>query len=74
MNLLYLVQNDDDSDAMLELLNFFEKDMLKLSRYIQIPRENALQSMKLEMNSENPTDKRLASISHCIYFFCFFKL
>lgn len=36
-------------DAMLELLNFFEKDMLKLSRYIQIPREDALQSMKLEM-------------------------
>lgn len=38
-----------DSDAILKLLHYFEEEMIKLSQFIRIPKEDAIQSMKLEM-------------------------
>lgn len=37
-----------DTSAMEQLLEMFESDMRLLSRYIPMPEEDALQSMKLE--------------------------
>lgn len=48
MTLLNQAQNDDP-DAMLKLLQFFEPDMLRHVQFIQMPREDALQHMRLTL-------------------------
>lgn len=47
LKLVHGVQQGDTA-AMEELLAMFESDMRLLSRYIPMPKEDALQSMKLE--------------------------
>lgn len=46
MNLLSLAKNND-KESILKLLNFFNKDILKLSKYISMPQEDAVQSLTL---------------------------
>lgn len=48
LNLLSLAKQDD-SEAILKLLEFFREDILALSKYIHIDREDAIQSMILEL-------------------------
>lgn len=48
MILLKQAQNDDP-DAMLKLLHFFEPDILRHVQFIQMPREDALQHMRLTL-------------------------
>ncbi|MCY9763161.1 helix-turn-helix domain-containing protein [Paenibacillus alvei] len=48
LNLLHLAKQND-TDAILKLLKFFENDMLYLSRYIRMPKEDSLQSMSLAL-------------------------
>jgi len=43
------MQNYNDKHATKELLGFFEKDMIRLSRFIKMPKEDAIQTMKLEL-------------------------
>lgn len=38
-----------DEQAMLKFLDLFEKDMNALSKYMRISKEDAIQSLKLEM-------------------------
>ncbi|MFD1137284.1 hypothetical protein [Paenibacillus urinalis] len=38
-----------DEDSMTRIIEMFEEDMRILSRYIPMPKEDALQSMKLEL-------------------------
>lgn len=47
-NLLSLAKQND-SEAILKLLVFFREDILALSRYIHTDREDAVQSMILEL-------------------------
>ncbi|WIV19546.1 helix-turn-helix domain-containing protein [Paenibacillus polygoni] len=47
LRLVYEVQQGDPA-AMEKLLDMFESDMRLLSKYIPMPEEDALQSMKLE--------------------------
>ncbi|WP_256222576.1 helix-turn-helix domain-containing protein [Paenibacillus sp. OK076] len=46
MTLLTKAKNHDP-DAMLKLLHYFEPEMLRHSRYISMPQEDALQHMRL---------------------------
>jgi len=48
LNLLSLAKQND-SEAILRLLEFFKEDILALSRYIHTDREDAIQSMILEL-------------------------
>ena len=48
LNLLSLAKQND-SEAILKLLAFFEKDILALSQYIHTDREDTIQSMILEL-------------------------
>jgi len=48
LNLLSLVKQND-SEAILKLLEFFKEDILALSRYIPTDREDAIQSIVLEL-------------------------
>ncbi|MEK5060770.1 hypothetical protein ACFSVM_14910 [Paenibacillus shunpengii] len=38
-----------DEESMARIIEMFEEDMRLLSRYIPMPKEDALQSMKLEL-------------------------
>ncbi|MCY9529416.1 MULTISPECIES: hypothetical protein [Paenibacillus] len=49
LGLLSRMQNYNDKHATKELLGFFEKDMIRLSRFIKMPKEDAIQTMKLEL-------------------------
>jgi len=48
LNLLSLAKQND-SEAILKLLEFFKEDILTLSQYIRTDREDAIQSMILEL-------------------------
>ncbi|RXZ82530.1 hypothetical protein EBB07_10720 [Paenibacillaceae bacterium] len=48
LELLELARNNDHN-AILSLLAIFEPDMHEHSRYIKMPKEDVLQSMKLAM-------------------------
>lgn len=48
LKLIIEVQNND-KHAMQRIIQLFEKDMIELSRYIRMPQEDALQSMKTEL-------------------------
>ncbi len=48
LNLLLLAKQND-SESILRLLEFFKEDILILSQYINIPREDAIQSIILEL-------------------------
>lgn len=48
LNLLSLAKQND-SEAILKLLAFFREDILALSQYIPTDREDAIQSMILEL-------------------------
>lgn len=49
LELLMLIQKENDEIATLKLLDFFEQDILHLARFIRMPREDAIQSMKVEL-------------------------
>lgn len=38
-----------DQAAMLQLVKYFEPDMIRYSRFIQMPKDDALQSLKLAL-------------------------
>ncbi|MCE5170690.1 helix-turn-helix domain-containing protein [Paenibacillus profundus] len=44
---LELIQRaqDDDKEAMLQIIELYEQEMIDLSRYIKMPKEDALQAM-----------------------------
>lgn len=46
-----------DHNAILKLLYYFEPEMVRLSRYIQMPEEDALQSMRLCLIEQLKTKK-----------------
>ncbi|GBG11027.1 hypothetical protein PAT3040_05806 [Paenibacillus agaridevorans] len=48
MSLVSQAQNQDP-DAMLKLLEFFEPEMLWHTRFIRMPQEDALQHMRLAL-------------------------
>lgn len=48
LTLLVQAQNQEP-DAMLKLLHYFEPEMLWHSRFIQMPKEDALQHMRLAL-------------------------
>ncbi|GAB6992026.1 hypothetical protein [Paenibacillus pini] len=49
VKLLKLVREHNDPEAMIAILDFFEQDIVRLSRYIRIPREDAIQIITLEL-------------------------
>ncbi|OKP82174.1 MULTISPECIES: hypothetical protein [Paenibacillus] len=49
LGLLERLQKDNDESATLALLKFFEKDMVRLTRVLRMPKEDAIQSMKVEL-------------------------
>ncbi|MBT2289683.1 hypothetical protein J7E73_11160 [Paenibacillus albidus] len=49
LNLLSLVQEENDELATLKLLDLFEQDIMRLSRFIRLPKEEAIQCMKVEL-------------------------
>ncbi|MEK4438984.1 hypothetical protein [Paenibacillus sp. FSL K6-2862] len=38
---------EGDQDAFLKIVDFFEEDMIQLAKYIKMPREDVMQSLKL---------------------------
>jgi hypothetical protein len=49
VKLLEQTRRPDGQQAMLELLDYYEPEMLQLIRYIPMSREDALQSLRLEL-------------------------
>jgi hypothetical protein len=49
LSLLSLLQEQNDETATITLLNFYEEDMIRLIRFMRMPKEDALQSMKVEL-------------------------
>ncbi|WCT55643.1 hypothetical protein PQ456_21260 [Paenibacillus kyungheensis] len=49
VNLLDLVQHHQDQSAMLELLDYYEEDMKHLSKYLRMPYEDAMQTLRIEL-------------------------
>lgn len=47
--LIHRIQQHGDDAAMLAFLELFEEDMQQLARYMRMPREDAMQSLKLGM-------------------------
>ncbi|WP_341280102.1 hypothetical protein [Paenibacillus sp. FSL H8-0537] len=48
LRLLELVQQNDEQ-AALALIRFFEPEMIRISRFIRMPQEDAVQSMTAEL-------------------------
>ncbi|WP_338553631.1 hypothetical protein [Paenibacillus sp. KS-LC4] len=48
LRLLHLVQQNDEQ-ATLALIHFFEPEMKRISRFIRMPQEDAMQSMIVEL-------------------------
>ncbi|WP_028544698.1 helix-turn-helix domain-containing protein [Paenibacillus taiwanensis] len=46
--LIQLAQQNNH-DAIIQLINFFKDDIIHLSRYIKMPQEDAVQSMIVEL-------------------------
>lgn len=40
---------DGDQEAMQEILNTFEPDIKQLSKFIRLPKEDAIQALKVEL-------------------------
>lgn len=49
LNLLTLVQEENDEIATLKLLDLYEQDIIRLSKFMRIPKEEAIQFMKVEL-------------------------
>lgn len=49
VNLLHMVQQHSDQAAMLELLHYYEEDMKHLSKYLRMPYEDAMQTLRTEL-------------------------
>lgn len=49
VNLLQLVQQQQDQAAMLALLDYYEEDMKYLSKYLRMPYEDAMQTLRTEL-------------------------
>lgn len=49
LNLLSLVQEKNDEIATLKLLDLFEQDIIRLSKFMRMPKEEAIQCMKVEL-------------------------
>lgn len=49
VNLLHMVQQHGDQAAMLELLHYYEEDMKHLSKYLRMPYEDAMQTLRTEL-------------------------
>ncbi|WP_161594258.1 MULTISPECIES: hypothetical protein [Paenibacillus] len=44
-----MVQQHGDQAAMLELLHYYEEDMKHLSKYLRMPYEDAMQTLRTEL-------------------------
>lgn len=49
VNLLQLVQQQQDQAAMLALLDYYEEDIKHLSKYLRMPYEDAMQTLRTEL-------------------------
>ncbi|QQZ59956.1 hypothetical protein JI735_25830 [Paenibacillus sonchi] len=49
LKLLFLVQEQNDEIATLKLLDFYEQDIIRLSKFMRVPKEEAIQGMKVEL-------------------------
>ena len=49
VTLLEQARRPDGQQAMLELLDYYEPEMHQLSRYLPMSREDAMQSLRLEL-------------------------
>ncbi|WP_246187896.1 hypothetical protein [Paenibacillus tengchongensis] len=49
LKLLSLVQEQNDETATLKLLDLYEQDIIRLSKYMRMPKEEAIQGMKVEL-------------------------
>lgn len=49
ISLLHRVQQHSDQTAMLELLHYYEEDMKHLSKYLRMPYEDAMQTLRTEL-------------------------
>lgn len=49
VTLLHLIQHDHDQAAMLALLAYYEEDMKQLSKYLRMPYEDAMQTLRIEL-------------------------
>lgn len=47
--LICKIQQEQDQEAMYHFLMLFQTDILRLSRFLKIPKEDAIQSMQLGM-------------------------
>lgn len=47
LNLLSLVQEENDEIATLKLLDLYEQDIIRLSKFMRMPKEEAIQGMKV---------------------------
>lgn len=47
--LIQAIQQKQDQEAMCRFLKLFQTDILRLSRFLKIPKEDAVQSMQLGM-------------------------
>ncbi|MCE5168319.1 helix-turn-helix domain-containing protein [Paenibacillus profundus] len=46
---LLLLARQNNKEAITQLLYYFEKDIIYLSKFIKMPNEDAIQSIKLEL-------------------------
>lgn len=44
-----MMAKQGDKDSMNQIINFFTDDIEYLSRYIKLPKEDAIQSLKMEL-------------------------
>ncbi len=49
VDLVEQARQPNGQQAMLELISYYEPEMRKLSRYMPMPQEDAMQSLRLEL-------------------------
>ncbi|WP_258012438.1 helix-turn-helix domain-containing protein [Paenibacillus sp. F4] len=49
MKLVELAQTESDVEAMNAIFQYFDPDITRLSKFIRMPKEDAIQSMKTEL-------------------------
>lgn len=49
LNFIKLAKENNDKEAMLKLLEYFEEEIIRLSKFIPMEKEDAIQTMKVEL-------------------------
>ncbi|MFC6647843.1 hypothetical protein [Paenibacillus rhizoplanae] len=66
LDLLSLVQEQNDERATLRLLEFYEQDIIRLSKFMRMPKEEAIQAMKVELiellKKKHPSEEKDGSV------------